>query len=139
MSWYNNCKFSDLEGKILTKIIGDKGSDKLIFITSDGEHYKMYHRQCCCENVSIDDIIGDLNDLIGTPIITASEDSNSDKSQEQIDEEKNRGWVSESFTWTFYNIATIKGYVTIRWFGESNGYYSESCDFEKITKGDNAE
>jgi hypothetical protein len=118
----------ELKGKTLTEIIGDDDSDELIFVCDDGNQYKMYHEQDCCENVSIDDIIGDLKDLIGVPLLMAEEVDNN----YEDDGDKPAGY--DSWTWTFYKFATIKGYVTIKWYGESNGYYSESVDWAKLSK-----
>lgn len=113
----------ELVGKIFKEV--KNNGDEIIFIVNDDEQYKMYHDQDCCESVCVEDIVGDLTDLIGTPIKTATEDTNS---EDLIDPT----YTPESFTWTFYNIATIKGHVTIRWYGESNGYYSESVSFTRI-------
>lgn len=111
---------TDLIGKTLVSI-DQIENEELIFTTSEGERYRMYHQQDCCESVEIEDITGDLSDLLNSPII---------KAEERTSEEDPEEWVS--VTYTFYSIATIKGYVDIRWYGKSNGYYSESVDFEKI-------
>ena len=121
-------EFSQLKGKTLTEIIGgESGSERITFICSDGTEYVMYHSQDCCERVSLEDIVGDITDLIGNPILTA-EERTSDQNPAGITKE-----YQDSYTWTFYELATIKGSVTLRWYGESNGYYSESVDFA-ITK-----
>lgn len=106
----------DLMGQVIVDI-KNVNNDELLFQTKEGKVYRMYHDQDCCESVYIEEIIGDLADLTGEPILMAEEVS-------QVDEN-----ASESGTWTFYKFATIKGYVTIRWYGSSNGYYSESVSF----------
>jgi hypothetical protein len=113
------CEVNELMNKTLTEIKKVE-NEELWFYTSEGEVYKMHHWQDCCESVYIEDITGDLDDLIGSPISMAEEVTNEGRSE----------WGSQ--TWTFYKFATNKGYVTIRWLGESNGYYSESVDFEKV-------
>jgi len=113
--------FEELKGLIINKI-ELQDPDALIFHTNKGVYY-MAHHQDCCENVEIETIDGELNDLLNTPILQAEESTNSD-------EPKPNDW-SDSFTWTFYKLATIKGYVTIRWLGESNGYYSEEVGLYK--------
>lgn len=116
-------KFSELLGKVLDSIVNNN-DECLIFTTIDGDVYRSYHDQNCCESVTINDIQGDLDDLIGEPILQAEESTNTKDTFGKIE-------YPDSFTWTFYKLATIKGYVTIRWLGESNGYYSESVEFSK--------
>ena len=117
-----NIPFSTLKGKTLLSIDrkGD-GDDSLTFTCSDGTSYRQHHQQDCCESVSIEDICGDLDDLLGSPILKADEHTNVDEGG------------PDSETWTFYYLATIKGGVTIRWYGTSNGYYSEEVDFFEVT------
>jgi len=121
-------EFEDLLGKTLSNI-ENKNDDQLIFTLENGEKYRLYHDQDCCESVDIEEIIGDLNDLIGSPITLAEEVMHDDVDPDGV---KNPGHGG-SFTWTFYKLATIKGYATIRWFGQSNGYYSEVVSWEKIS------
>lgn len=119
--------FATLKGKTLIRIEISKDNESIIFSSDDGYKYLMSHNQDCCEQVAIDSIVGDLEDLLNTPILLAEESTNTE--DDPKDEDKHYG---ESFTWTFYKLATIKGSVDIRWYGSSNGYYSESVDFEEL-------
>ena len=117
-----------LVGKTLVDIsIKDKGNEILRFVFDDGSVYEMYHDQNCCESVYLYDIIGDMGSLIGSPLTMAEEVTS------RIDPEGYKGDAHyDSFTWTFYKFATLKGYVTLRWLGESNGYYSETVGLYKV-------
>ena len=113
-----------LEGLTIDAIYGmDKGYAEITFRTTDGREFRMTHEQECCESVTLEDVIGDPNDLIGSPILRAEARTQAGDTDD----------YSESSTWTFYELATIQGSVTLRWFGVSNGYYSESVDFYEIT------
>lgn len=114
-------EFSLLKGKTLTDIQVDmgNGNDEIIFTVSPEEKYRLYHRQDCCEGVDIADINGRAADLIGSPLLIAEESIN------DLGE-----MAHEDTRWTFYRLATVKGYVDIRWVGKSNGYYSVSVDFD---------
>jgi hypothetical protein len=121
---------SCLLGLTLTKVELNSDKDEIIFEADNGQSFIMLHVQDCCEHVSVDDITGDLADLVGHgPVLIAEEASN--------ETEPPQGeYPDDSFTWTFYKIGTVWGTVTIRWYGSSNGYYSEGVDFyETTTKG----
>lgn len=120
-----DCKFEELKGREVKYIKGaEKGSKEVIFVCAGGDAFRLAHNQNCCEEVWLEDICGDVKDLLNTPILLAEEVSSRDMPPIDVN--------CESYTWTFYKLATIKGSVTLRWFGKSNGYYSERVDFEKI-------
>jgi hypothetical protein len=131
---------SELLGKKLLSIDVDDTKETILFKCLDGTEYLMCHDQDCCETVTIEDINGDLEDLIGSPLTMVEAVVSNDKTEEQLakeakeKEEQGDDYYdcTDSFTWTFYKFATVKGYVTIRWYGESNGYYSESVNFYRL-------
>lgn len=118
-------KFSDLIGKTLVAA-RNENDERIVFETSD-ESFALLHHQDCCESVHVESITGDLTDLIGAPILLAEEAQSNDRPIDVKPDE-----YTESETWTFYKLRTIKGSVDIRWHGTSNGYYSESVDFVKL-------
>jgi len=123
-------EFKDLEGMIFKEVKKDECS--VDFVTEDGTTYSMFHDQDCCEHVELKDICGDLNDLVGTPIISFEERTNKEEPIPDNYEE-----MSEldriSFTWTFYTIRTAKGTVDITFLGQSNGCYSEDASLFRLT------
>ncbi len=125
-------KFSDLLGKTLIEVCAGEGEEQALFKTSEGHIYKQDHQQNCCECVEISEVIGDLDDLLNSPILLAEEVSWDN--EVPTEEPKVKTEYGNSWTWTFYKLSTLKGSVTIRWLGESNGYYSEAVDFYLCTE-----
>lgn len=114
--------FEQLKGMVFTNISGMKeGSEEVVFKTLCGKVFKMHHYQDCCEEVYLCDVCGDVEDLLNSPIIHFEE-------RTEVGEETEY----TSSTYTFYDIQTTKGSVNLRWFGESNGYYSEDVDFVEV-------
>ena len=122
------CQIQELVGKTLTNVEVSPNKEEITFTDNTGKQWKMYHDQDCCETVEVEDIVGELSDLLNSPILMAEEVSFSDENPEGTPIKE----CQDSYTWTFYKLATVKGYVTIRWYSESNGYYSESVSFRGV-------
>ena len=113
--WQASAKIEDMVGKVFTSI---RNEDTELVFENATERFVFFHSQDCCEHVSIEDVCGDLEDLVGEPLLLAEE-------VEGVTPVEFNEADHESVTWTFYKFATRKGYVDVRWLGESNGYYSE--------------
>jgi len=105
--------FDSLIGTVLTRAyVSDTDENEALLLEREiGGTVRFMHHQSCCESVYIEDIEGDLEDLVGSPILQA----------EEVTEDNEE---AECGMWTFYKFATAKGRVTIRFYGSSNGYYS---------------
>lgn len=93
-------------------------SERVIMWFSDGSRLEMHHEKDCCEIVRLEefDLTGKLYGLV---VDAYQEVSRFD------DDDDDDG----SKTWTFYRIRVESGEeLTMRWLGESSGYYSEDVD-----------
>lgn len=124
MAIWDIVKFEGFKGKRFKEVTVSENNTAIIFKEMNGDKYLMCHMQDGRESVSIESIDGDIQSLAGNEVVLAEEINN-------VDRDKLDDW-DKSYTWTYYKIATNKGYVTIRWYGESNGYYSEGVDVIKV-------
>ena len=120
---FKDLKFEDLVGLTINNISVSYGDAEVRFTLADGRIFAMFHEQDCCEYVWVDDIAGDLNDLLYVPVTLA---------EEVIGKQEAGKNGYDTCTWTFYRISTAKGMVVIRWCGQSNGYYSERVTFAEV-------
>ena len=110
-------------GKTVKSVTGEIGSGDLTLKFTDGTIAYFYHSQDCCEDVSIDDIVGDTISMVGQKLLKASI-----KVSENCGNTPKHSYEDDSYTWTFLTLATIKGYVDVKFYGSSNGYYGEDID-----------
>ena len=130
-SYKQEREVSILLGQTIVEIVPvmpEAEDDELLFTLADGRRFAFAHNQACCESVGIEDVIGDLTDLIGSPLTMAEEVTHEGENPEGVPAKD----YQYSWTWTFYKFATVKGYVTLRWYGESNGYYSEDVSLYEL-------
>jgi hypothetical protein len=111
---------SQFNGVTFQDVYFDPDGDFILFKVSDNEIYQMYHYQECCEHVELDDIVGDVSDLIKCKVIHFEERTNGNDTEHG------------SETWTFYDIQTEKGSINLKWHGDSNGHYSESVNLVRL-------
>lgn len=117
MPTQREAKIKEMSMLVFTEV-KKNGDDRLDFTAEDGRMFTFVHDQDCCESVYIEDIAGNLDDLVGAPMLMA-EDVSAFSAEPDI-----RPFGDDVYQWTFYKFATIKGYVTVRWYGSSNGYYA---------------
>lgn len=125
-------EFSELIGKTIINITKLFDDSLLIIICSDGEVFELQHFPTCCEGSYLQDICGDLEDILVSPIVLAEESTKEVTEEEistQVDTERS---IGPCYNWTFYKLATIKGSVTLRFLGDNNGCYSTKVELKRI-------
>jgi hypothetical protein len=82
--------------------------------------------------VYLEDGLDDLLDIIKSDeeILLAEKSTNHDDNYKDHDLEFTTDYHDGSHTYTFYKLRTRSYSCTLRFYGESNGYYSEDVDFE---------
>ena len=118
------------------QLVKDEGYiTEVVLYFRSGKKLRVYHEQDCCEDVVLIDIVGgSLDSLVGQEIKCIKSVS---KNFDERLVSSVKGYLNDSNTWTFVTISTFKDDITLRWHGNSNGYYSEEVDFAYYDEGNN--
>lgn len=120
----------NLENLVIENVEGCyKGSDTMKITFTNGM-YVIFKYPDVFSNVDIDDVNGDVETLIGQRLLKLD--------VRMSNEMDNNNEPDYSKLWTFYTFATVKGYVDVKWYGSSNGWYSVCVDW-KIYDANNEE
>lgn len=124
MATDHETQIETLAGETLTHIDVDEKENVILLTTESGRQVRIEHDQDCCESVYIEDTEGDWRELIGKPIIAATEEiiPGGDPPPQYPD-----SWTRTNLTFKVDGATVIN-----RWIGESNGYYSETVDIKEI-------
>jgi hypothetical protein len=126
---YGQASFAKLIGQTPVEIDGMKeGSEEVTIVTKEGGKLTLRYEPDCCASCSICQVDGDPMDLLGLPLQMCEESGNVPDHDMLTEQGAGNGasYHDESYTWTFVRFATVAGYVTLRWYGSSNGYYREA-------------
>lgn len=87
------------------------GEDYVKFSMASGRIFTVEHWRDCCEHVELEDLTGDIEAMVGHPIVVA---------EERVNDE----YDDNTEVWTFYTFRSHGGTVDLRWHGTGSGYYS---------------
>lgn len=113
--------FSKLIGKTITQAFITKDNTKLILKSHD-QTFTLYGSSDDDADSWVEDIDNDLSTILNSPILSVQEKSKK-LSDKDIDQ-KNSAHVENYPTWYFYEISTIKGSVTLRFYSQDGTFYS---------------
>ena len=113
--------FDEMAGKVITKVIGKNGDNCLTFETNNGEVFKFFHEKDG-NFAKIDNICGDLNNLVGKPLLSAKAVIFHNHSLINMQEKNNPNWI-------FYRFSNLETRVDIRWYDKTKYNYSEEVSF----------
>lgn len=119
--------FEEEDSKFLSNYTYFASDDQdAIYFELDNDTLVIFkHNRECCEEVNIKDIVGNLHDLIGEPLLEA-----------EVVVNENEGTCSERQQSTFFKFTTSKANVNITWFGTDNGYYSTTVSMRQVERSE---
>ena len=109
---------AQLHAKILAVRGMEVGSREVVIDTDQGTIW-LYHEQECCEQVELVDVTGDPEDIVGGVLVLFEKRTHEDMRLPKARKIKSKG--SDPFT--FYELRTTKGDVTLRWQKVTDTWY----------------